>query len=90
MSDKDLIKRLRHAALIRWQQSSPYTPIETFMESEAADRIESQAAKIERLTAENKLLERLVVTVGDYQQYQDQETFEAMDNALAALKETTE
>lgn len=54
------------------------------------ETIAGQRYEIERLTAENKLLERLVVTVGDYQQYQDQETFEAMDNALAALKETTE
>ena len=46
--------------------------------------------KITKLGADNELLGRLVVTVGDYQQYQDQETFEAMDNALAALKETTE
>ena len=48
MSDKDLIKRLRHAALIQWQHSRQYTPIETFMESEAADLIEQLKAIIER------------------------------------------
>jgi DNA repair exonuclease SbcCD ATPase subunit len=39
--------------------------------------------EIERLTARNAVLEAVMKAAGDYQQYQDDETFQALDDAIA-------